>query len=328
MTLRNVTMNAPQSLYRRLASSPTLVAFILLSSLFQAATASNGTCYFPNGVESSGSPCNPDAPESVCCGPGFVCLSNGLCTLGPDLRKTYRYEYYRSSCTDATWNSTDCPAFCHGADDNLDAGQGLASCPGVPGDFCCGRSSDCCLNSTNVFNLGTANIVRTIAYDDDDDSTSTATPSAISTGSPAPTNSAVDSSPEKSSNSVAIGVGVGVGVGCAIIILGVLLLCLRRRRKMKEIDERKKEEGGVEGIELGANPPPPKLHYEPEEDVVWQAKAKYGQDSDETTGLVFGTNTSGAPQEMEEQTRYEMPEIHPEGKRQSVMEYPRAELPG
>lgn len=71
-------------------------------------------CYFPNGIQSSGSPCFPDRSVSPCCGPGFVCLSNGLCQPGSDTHRTYQYTIYRSACTDRTWNSTDCPKVCLG----------------------------------------------------------------------------------------------------------------------------------------------------------------------------------------------------------------------
>jgi len=88
-----------------------LFALSIRSTLAQS---SNDTCFYPNGVQSNGGACYPDQPESVCCGPGFVCLSNGLCQTGPDLKRTYRFKYYRSSCTDGTWNASECPSFCLG----------------------------------------------------------------------------------------------------------------------------------------------------------------------------------------------------------------------
>jgi len=91
-----------------------LYLFLALYLFTDISVASNTTCYFPDGLESKGSPCNPTANVSTCCGPGFVCLSNGLCTPGPNDRKTYDYKFYRSSCTDSTWKSSACPNFCLG----------------------------------------------------------------------------------------------------------------------------------------------------------------------------------------------------------------------
>lgn len=79
---------------------------------WSAVAATNSTCYFPDGKESNGGVCNPNAEVSACCGPTFICLSNGLCKPGPDSKKTYAYNFYRSACTDASFNSTSCPQFC------------------------------------------------------------------------------------------------------------------------------------------------------------------------------------------------------------------------
>lgn len=97
------------------ASSMLLYRFSGLAAvvcLWSTAAATNSTCYYPNGKENNGGACNPNAEVSACCGPTFVCLSNGLCKPGPDSKKTYAYNFYRSGCTDATFNSTSCPQFC------------------------------------------------------------------------------------------------------------------------------------------------------------------------------------------------------------------------
>ena len=91
-----------------------LYLFLALYLFADISIASNTTCYFPDGLQSKGSPCNPTANVSTCCGPGFVCLGNGLCAPGPNDRKTYDYKFYRSSCTDSTWKSSACPNFCLG----------------------------------------------------------------------------------------------------------------------------------------------------------------------------------------------------------------------
>jgi hypothetical protein len=74
--------------------------------------ATNSTCYYPNGVASHGGACSTENEDSSCCGPSFVCLSNGLCAVGPDSRRTYAYDYYRSGCTDPYWKSASCPQVC------------------------------------------------------------------------------------------------------------------------------------------------------------------------------------------------------------------------
>lgn len=53
--------------------------------------------------------CNPNAPETACCGRGSTCLSNGVC----EFRSSSGIVIYdRVSCTDSTWRSTLCPQFC------------------------------------------------------------------------------------------------------------------------------------------------------------------------------------------------------------------------
>lgn len=209
-----------------------LATLLSLSTLASAQGTSNKQdsrdCFFPDGIQSSGGPCFPDQAVSPCCGPGFVCLSNGLCQPGPDTRKSYQYTVYRSSCTDRTWNSTDCPRVCLSSDDRLDSGQGLATC-GTGGSYCCGRGYDCCSNGTNIFTYGTAEIVTTIPIGSSSSSSSAASSTAAASSSASSSSSS--SSP---SNATSIGVGVGVGVGGFAILLASVLLFLMFRRRRKE----------------------------------------------------------------------------------------------
>lgn len=244
-----------------------LATLLSLSTLASAQGTSNKQdsrdCFFPDGIQSSGGPCFPDQAVSPCCGPGFVCLSNGLCQPGPDTRKSYQYTVYRSSCTDRTWNSTDCPRVCLScksspfthirisvfalvskigntlnpvltgtpniADDRLDSGQGLATC-GTGGSYCCGRGYDCCSNGTNIFTYGTAEIVTTIPIG----SSSSSSSSAASSTAAASSSASSSSSSSSPSNATSIGVGVGVGVGGFAILLASVLLFLMFRRRRKE----------------------------------------------------------------------------------------------
>jgi hypothetical protein len=78
--------------------------------------ADSRQCYFPSGLPSPGKPCHPDATQSVCCSPGFTCLSNGICEAGPANanERAWKYSLYRSGCTDSTFNDPACPQFCVG----------------------------------------------------------------------------------------------------------------------------------------------------------------------------------------------------------------------
>jgi hypothetical protein len=88
-----------------------VMSLSLFGALISVAHATS-TCYYPNGVASHGGACGSNSEGSACCGPSFVCLSNGLCAVGPESRRSYAYEYYRSSCTDPYWKSASCPQFC------------------------------------------------------------------------------------------------------------------------------------------------------------------------------------------------------------------------
>jgi hypothetical protein len=62
-------------------------------------------CHFPDGIQATGNtPCYKNGSVSVCGGPGFTCLSNGLCQQGQNL--------FRGTCTDSTWKNDACPNFC------------------------------------------------------------------------------------------------------------------------------------------------------------------------------------------------------------------------
>ncbi len=66
------------------------------------------TCYNPDGsVALTDLPCDPrdEGVPSACCGQGFVCATNGLCL-------TRDGFYVRGTCTDPSWTSVRCAAFC------------------------------------------------------------------------------------------------------------------------------------------------------------------------------------------------------------------------
>jgi hypothetical protein len=58
---------------------------LLWMGLFAWTTVSEA-CYFPDGIQATdNTPCYKNGTVSVCCGPGFTCLSNGLCQQGQNL---------------------------------------------------------------------------------------------------------------------------------------------------------------------------------------------------------------------------------------------------
>ena len=68
------------------------------------------TCYFPDGsVSTDDAPCRASSSDqpSPCCKPTDVCLDNALCLAqsGPE-------GVSRGSCTDKTWQSSECPQYC------------------------------------------------------------------------------------------------------------------------------------------------------------------------------------------------------------------------
>jgi len=97
------------------------------------------TCHFPDGTTIQDTACNPTAPNSTCCGPGYACLSNHICALtehvSKDIANSFSY-YVRASCTDKTWTSPECPSFCTNTSngDNVGVGgMGVGKCDGDGG---------------------------------------------------------------------------------------------------------------------------------------------------------------------------------------------------
>jgi hypothetical protein len=82
---------------------PTNLSLICMSIVL-AATSAQRTCYFRDGTEAVlDTPCNADdSEESMCCGAGNLCFSNGLC-FDPAVM-----GLNRGSCTDSTWNIGIC----------------------------------------------------------------------------------------------------------------------------------------------------------------------------------------------------------------------------
>lgn len=86
------------------------ILLLFFASTFTKVGASD-QCYFPNGsVQNNTYVCNPSAKFSPCCTTGDVCTNLGLCV--NDLIKTNDSLYWRNSCTDPTWKSSECAQVC------------------------------------------------------------------------------------------------------------------------------------------------------------------------------------------------------------------------
>lgn len=90
----------------------------------------------------------------MCCAEGFECLSNGLCN-------DYRYDNYervlRGGCTDKNWGD-GCPKTCTSIWPQGDEKVYVCS----DGKFCCGRSADCCNDSSaESFDFGSPSVIAT-----------------------------------------------------------------------------------------------------------------------------------------------------------------------
>lgn len=80
------------------------VWFYVLATLQVLVAAQS--CYYPNGdLSTTDAPCSSEE-GAACCPLNWQCLDNGLCYLDNE-------KYYgRYTCTDKSWQSSACPAFC------------------------------------------------------------------------------------------------------------------------------------------------------------------------------------------------------------------------
>ncbi|TLD37521.1 hypothetical protein E2P81_ATG04333 [Venturia nashicola] len=200
-------------------------------------------CYYPSGIFSPGKPCQPNAKNSVCCGPGFQCLGNGLCQTSPFIDTPYKHTLYRSACTDPTFQDPACPHFCIGEEDNRQAGQGMQVCSPELGTYCCKRDYDCCTNSTLVYALGKPEIVTIIPNHTTHTTHSTHAPASAATHTATPKDDAKETA--AFARNTIIGVGAGFAAAMAILILGCCFW-LTRRRPSKRYRDRDRKSGVFE----------------------------------------------------------------------------------
>ncbi|EGR44730.1 uncharacterized protein TRIREDRAFT_111955 [Trichoderma reesei QM6a] len=233
-------------------------------------TQSSALCFYPDGTPAPGDvPCTDSTANSVCCGTGYACLSNGICqATGDELKKPGATEFVRGSCTDKTFRSSSCPSFCGTpGQDNVGGGEGMAKCDNTKQDlYWCINAANIALQEKEdpcsdqdavVFFPGTPTVLTTINVAPKPTSTSTSTSttstpttmatstssssaSPTRTGSPdtatstsTPTSQA-ETSPtteqKKSSNAGVIGGAVGGSLG-GIAVIGILAFIFLRRRR-------------------------------------------------------------------------------------------------
>ena len=138
-----------------LKSSRLLFVYCALSILLGRVSS---LCYYPNGdLARDDQACDSTKSTSSCCGQGYACLSNGLCSKTSFTKDNIGDKYGRGSCTDRKWGS-GCPNYCVDPKiDIMDGGTGLAVCPTAANKFYCMNSQNTtvnCASGKGVYTLG------------------------------------------------------------------------------------------------------------------------------------------------------------------------------
>ncbi|ORY12947.1 hypothetical protein BCR34DRAFT_600243 [Clohesyomyces aquaticus] len=215
----------------RLLQNPVV---LLTTTLLHTASA---ICYYPNGKQADVGdiPCSSTG-DSTCCAKGYACLSNNLCkatiAFGIGLPVT---TYARGSCTDQSWNATECLDFCR---QNTNSGGSLRKCDTYDEDvyYCMNADTDKftpeqnCVNKSVVHTLAPTpfKILTTIGVD----AKSTSGPVATSTTTTQPS-STPSTSPASKPHDYSVAIGAGVGVPLGILSVGLLAFLFLRFRRNK-----------------------------------------------------------------------------------------------
>jgi hypothetical protein len=89
----------------------------LIAAFLSIANAQDPACYSIAGVEVDGLfSCNPSAENSVCCSPGDICYSNGLCAPSQEYINAGAAPitpFFWNGCTDPTFQDSSCFPECH-----------------------------------------------------------------------------------------------------------------------------------------------------------------------------------------------------------------------
>lgn len=220
------------------------MTLLLTSASAILAATTPQQCYFPDGSESTHTPCNATAAAakggfSACCSDTSYCMDNGLCLEAGILT--------RMSCTDKTFADTTCPQYCN--TDNMGDPYELTPCTATT--FTCGLSPANCSVATTVFPVtDLKNIVLQA-----DQLVTAMSAAGIATASVDPTVSPTETVPVltvtatgdlKPANPalqyttgqlVGVGAGVGIPMALAIGVLSFFLLREKKKHKISEINE-------------------------------------------------------------------------------------------
>lgn len=207
-------------------------------------------------------PCNMTAVEagghSTCCQIGDLCLTNGMCMHKEDVDK--RNWYWRTGCTDKSWEDPACPKYCAAIEPTRNTGL-IMNCL-QPESWCCAYvggslqdwktradiNTTCCTIDDLKFNADdpivyatATNPIRLSTQSASTSPTSTllstvSLPASVTHADQSSTPATSDSTSE-SSNSTGLSTGakVGLGVGIPVGIIGIAaigaIFWLRRRRQ-------------------------------------------------------------------------------------------------
>ncbi|KAJ5933899.1 hypothetical protein N7454_006228 [Penicillium verhagenii] len=220
-----------------------ILLFGFLNLLTIASASFSSQCYYPNGNESTDTPCYTDGRVTHCCGEESICLTNQLC-----LSVAQPFSLSRGSCTDKSWG-TDCPSTCRSAQEAAGAavvwltnGTTTSEEP----QYCC-NSAVVSANNTivcstvdgdfqNPFTISNGSAIANAAALSglvEESSSSTVANTTASGNYTAMTKS--QSSCNNSSKDVAIGAGVGIPLGVIALLLIVWAMWERRLRKQTPV---------------------------------------------------------------------------------------------
>ncbi|KAK2742627.1 hypothetical protein FQN55_007746 [Onygenales sp. PD_40] len=217
-------------------STTVSLALALLVSLFTTPALCDDdkrTCYALDGTIYPDVPCTSNG-VTICCNPGDICLSNGLCLLQGD----HGSVLSRGSCTDRNWGD-GCFAPCSNYNRYIGFPIVHLEFNNAESRYCCGRTAVVdgeigCMNGDSPFSLAPGFAIQGVAglknttSDDPPTTTSASSPSSTPTSEPTPSSTAMPEAKCPASRDTAIGAGVGVPLG--VIAVAALVWALMERR--------------------------------------------------------------------------------------------------
>ncbi|TVY36285.1 hypothetical protein LOCC1_G008608, partial [Lachnellula occidentalis] len=228
-------------------------AFAFVFSICWFSRSIIATCYNPDGSEAvdrvAFQPCNQIAGAvSQCCGTNWtgvnpavandVCQPNGLCLNSLNDAPLY----WRSSCTDKTWQSPFClKGLCTDFDNGGNSSENVAVLECTDGSWCCGGSNTtCCQENLGIKIPSTLGVTSTSTTSSTLQSSTSIVQSSISVSSTSsapvqsvtPTSSPSPSPPTPApANGLAMGakIGITIAAGFLVVISSLGIWMLHRR---------------------------------------------------------------------------------------------------